>query len=196
MSSDEPLAIQYAEHPPVQRLIDLVTYTAEGISLQFDRWGDQSVRGPGLYVAVVAGTSISEFADPMGTNRWPTESCAALTADFDAFFDAAETVAMENDGAVVIAVDGTICTQMVRLKDLSPAQTDDVDLSDGLEYADWMGARHMSALDTSVREAVVAAVTLSEETGRVTRFRDGQYTSYPREELGGEWRTDADSTER
>jgi hypothetical protein len=196
MGSDEPLAIRYTEHAPVQRLIDLVTYTAEGISLGFDRWNDHSVRGPGLYVVVIAGTSIAQFADPMGTNRWPTEDCTTLTEDFDAFFDAAGTVAMENDGAVVITVDGMICEQMVRLKDLSPAEIDDLNLSGGLEYADWMGARHMSALDVSAREAVVAAVTLSEESGRVTRFRDGEYTSYPREELGGEWRVDTDLSDR
>jgi hypothetical protein len=196
MGSDEALTIRYAEHAPVRRLIDLVTYAAEGISLDFDHWDDPTARGPGLYFVVVAGTSIDEFADPMGTNRWPTEECAALTEDFDAFFDAAGTVALGNDGAVVVVVDGTICPQMIRLKDLSAAEIAELDVSDTLEYADWMGARHMSALDTSARKEVVAAVTLSEETGRVTRFRDGAYKSCPREKLGGRWRVDTDVSER
>ena len=29
-----------------------------------------------------------------------------------------------------------------------------------------------------------------EENGRVTRFQDGTYTSWLREELGAEWRSD------
>ncbi|WEL27507.1 Diadenylate cyclase (plasmid) [Haloferax volcanii] len=38
-----------------------------------------------------------------------------------------------------------------------------------------MGARHMSALETSTREEVVATITLSEEDGRVTVFTDGTF---------------------
>lgn len=191
---EESLTVRYADHGPVQRLIDLVVYTAEGISLEFDRWDDSYIKGPGLYVVVVAGTSIAEFADPMGTNRWPTEECAVLDEDFEAFFRTAQTVTIENDGAVVVAVDGTICEQMVRLKDLSSSELTATEAPETIEYADWMGARHMSAVDTSARGEVVAAVTLSEEDGRVTRFQDGQYTSYPREELGGEWRADGDGS--
>ena len=51
-----------------------------------------------------------------------------------------------------------------------------------------MGSRHMSALETSIRPSVVATVTLSEETGRVSVFRDGNVRSYKRDELGGKWR--------
>lgn len=190
MGDDEALRVQYAGHAPVQRLTDLVTYAAEGISLDFDRWDDPDMIGPGLYFVIVAGTSIDEFADPMGTNRWPTEECAAIVDDFDAFFDTAKQVAIGNDGAVLVTVDGQIYPQMVRLKDLSEANLADLDIPEGLEYADWMGARHMSALDTSAREEVIVAITLSEENGRVTRFQDGTYTSWLREELGGEWRSD------
>jgi DNA integrity scanning protein DisA with diadenylate cyclase activity len=57
-------------------------------------------------------------------------------------------------------------------------------------YADWMGARHMSAVDTSTRDPVVAAVTLSEEDGRVTVFEDGAYEDATRDALGGDWRGD------
>ena len=192
--TDRTLSLRYADHAPVRRLIDLIVYAAEGISLGFDQWSDPRMRGPGLYVIVVAGTSIAEFADPMGKNRWPTDECVGLSDDSDAFFEAAETVAMENDGAVVVTVDGTICEQMVRLKDVSADELAALGVSEGLEYADWMGARHISAVDTSAREAVVVAITLSEESGRVTRFQDGAYTSNQREELGGVWR--GDDTER
>ncbi len=193
---EESLTVRYADHEPVRRLIDLIVYTVEGISLEFDRWDDPYIRGPGLYVVVIAGTSIAEFADPMGKNRWPTEECAVLREDFDAFFRTARTVAMENDGAVVVTVDGTICEQMIRIKDLSASEPTTSDAPDTIEYADWMGARHMSAIDASARETVVAAITLSEEDGRVTRFQDGRYTSDRREELGGEWRVDDTGADR
>ena len=41
----------------------------------------------------------------------------------------------------------------------------------------------MSALETSTRDAVFAVVTLSEENGRVTVFRDGDYDDRQRDEL-------------
>ena len=144
------------------------------------------MQGPGLYIGVIAGTSIDEYADPMGVNRWPVEECEVV--DHDSFFEAARTVALNRDGAVVITVDGTIHEQMVRLKDLPETGDETTDWSKRVTYADWMGARHMSALETSLRDEVVTTITLSGETGRVTRFHDGEYTSYQREELGGEWR--------
>jgi DNA integrity scanning protein DisA with diadenylate cyclase activity len=51
-----------------------------------------------------------------------------------------------------------------------------------------MGTKHLSALETSTREGVLWAVTLSEEDGRVTTFLDGSYQDYPRPEIGGRWR--------
>jgi DNA integrity scanning protein DisA with diadenylate cyclase activity len=48
----------------------------------------------------------------------------------------------------------------------------------------------MSAIETSVRPEVAATVTLSEETGRVSVFRDGKATSMRRHEIGGEWRAE------
>lgn len=60
--------------------------------------------------------------------------------------------------------------------------------SDELEYAEWMGTKHTSALETSLREDVLWAVTLSEEDNRVTTFIDGNYRDYAREEIGGRWR--------
>jgi DNA integrity scanning protein DisA with diadenylate cyclase activity len=51
-----------------------------------------------------------------------------------------------------------------------------------------MGTKHLSAVESSVREEVLAAVTLSEETGRVTVFEDGEFMDFQRGELGGLWR--------
>jgi diadenylate cyclase len=48
----------------------------------------------------------------------------------------------------------------------------------------------MSALDTSLRDDVVTAVTLSEEDGRVTVFTDGAFEDDNRTTLGGRWRAD------
>jgi DNA integrity scanning protein DisA with diadenylate cyclase activity len=187
MADEGRLVIDYANHAPVTELIDIITYCAEGVSFDFDRWDDPYVQGPGLYFVVVSGTSIDRYADSMGDNRWPVDDCRQVRADHDAFYEAARTVARERDGAVVVTVDGTVHEQMVRLKDLSPEDLEAVDV-DAFDYAEWMGARHMSAVDTSAREEVIAAITLSEEDGRVTVFRDGTYVDYPREALGGEWR--------
>lgn len=188
MSADEGLRIEYGDHDAVEEVIAVVTFCLEGISLAFDAWDEPQVRGPGLYVAVVAGTTVADYADPMGGNRWPVEACPTVTDDLDAFHAAASEVAFSRDGAVVVSVDGTVLEQMVRMKDLSVADRSAV--GDDPAYADWMGARHMSALDTSVRDAVVATVTLSEESGRVTRFVDGRYEDAPRETLGSPWRAE------
>lgn len=189
MAEEDRLGIEYEDHAPVTELIDIITYCAEGVSLDFDRWDDPYVQGPGLYFVVVAGTSIASYADSMGDNRWPIDDCPYVVADHDAFFEAARTVALERDGAVVVTVDGVVHEQMVRLKDLSSKDLDILEV-DSLDYAEWMGARHMSAVDTSTREEVIAAITLSEEDGRVTIFRDGTYEDYRREALGGAWRND------
>ena len=188
MSGDEELAIDYGDHEAVREVIDVVTYSLEGISLGFDAWNEPHARGPGLYVVVVAGTTVAGYADAMGGNRWPVGECRTVTDDHDAFYATARKVAFDCDGAVVVSVDGTVLEQMVRMKDLSVADRSAV--GDDPAYADWMGARHMSALDTSVRDAVVATVTLSEESGRVTRFVDGRYEDAPRETLGSPWRAE------
>ncbi|APW98162.1 hypothetical protein CHINAEXTREME_10340 [Halobiforma lacisalsi AJ5] len=191
MASDETLSIDYIDHEAVTELIDVITYCVEGISLSFDRWDEPYVQGPGLYFVVVAGTSIEEYADPMGENRWPTDECPSVSGRLESFYDVARSVALERDGAVVVTVDGTIHEQMVRLKDLSADELEALPVSADHSYAEWMGARHMSAMDTSAREEVVATVTLSEESGRVSIFQDGDYVDFEREEIGGVWRADS-----
>jgi diadenylate cyclase len=124
----------------------------------------------------------------MGDNRWPRDGCASVF-DEDAFIDAAGTVSVEQDGGIVVAVDGEVEEQMVRFRDLG-TRSGESDLVDDVSYEPWMGSRHMSAIETSVRPEVVATVTLSEETGRVSVFRDGEATSMRRHELGGEWRAE------
>ncbi|WP_076608567.1 hypothetical protein [Natronorubrum thiooxidans] len=79
---------------------------------------------------------------------------------------------------------------MVRFTDRIPKELDDGG-TDAPPYKGWMGSRHMSALDTSRRPNVVS--TLSEETGRVTRFENGSFESTIRTALGGEWNPRASS---
>jgi len=177
----KPLHVDYATVP---ELIELVTYIVESISLGFERWNEPYVRGPSLYFVLVSGTHTGDYADPLGENVWPVETCRVVTDDLDAFVDAAESVAFARDGAVVVSADGTIQEQMVRIKSPSAGTIDD----DQIEYADWMGTKHLSAVESSVREEVLAAVTLSEETGRVTVFEDGGFMDFQRAELGGLWR--------
>lgn len=180
------LRIGYEEHDGVRELIDCLRFTLEGISLDFDRWSEEYVKGPGLYVAVVTGPSVERFADPMGRNRWPIDRCRNVCLDLQNFFETAQNVARSRDGAIVISVDGVVQRQMVRFGDLMPDERDDLAPQHD-EYEDWMGTRHMSALDTSRRPNVVATLTLSEESGRVSVFENGAMESAERSDLGGEW---------
>lgn len=180
------LSIDYAAHEGVQELVDRITYNAESISLEFAEWDESHVKGPGLYFAVVSDREYGRYADAMGTNRWPTDRCRSVF-EAEAFTDACRKTAFERDGGVVVAVDGVIEPQMVRFRDLG---ADRDDSTPEIEYEEWMGSRHMSAVETSVRPEVVATITLSEETGRVSVFRDGVADTSRREELGGRWRTD------
>ncbi len=170
-----------------QDLMDQIRYTAESLSMGFDRWGDQYVSGPSLYLLIVADVNFDTYTDPMGANRWPVERCRVVTDSADAFTEVAREVAFSRDGAVVVTGDGTIQEQMVRVR--SPSR-EHIEQFEALEYAEWMGAKHMSALETSIREEVLWVITLSEENGRVTTFLDGTYQDYPREEIGGRWRPD------
>ena len=186
-SEDDSLSIAYVRHRRINEMIDTIRYCLEGLSLAFDRWGEEHVTGPGFYIAIVSGTSVEGYADPMGTNYWPVEICQTVFGDLDRFYDAASRVAFESDGAVIASIDGVLQHRMVRLKDLPHADLD-TRTEEAMTYADWMGSRHMSALDTSLREDVVATITLSEATGRVTVFSDGRYESVDRDAIGGRWR--------
>ncbi|WP_049926891.1 diadenylate cyclase [Halopiger goleimassiliensis] len=189
---DEDLRIAYERHDGVQELIDCLRFTLEGISLSFDRWDEQYVTGPGMYVAVVTGPSVADFADPMGENEWPVERCRDVCLDLQTFYETARHVALTQDGGLVVSVDGVVQRQMVRFRDLVPGETDDL-APQRDDYADWMGSRHMSALDTSRRPNVVTTLTLSEETGRVSAFDDGELETNERSELGGPWNADGRS---
>ncbi|WP_128905772.1 diadenylate cyclase [Halorubrum amylolyticum] len=182
------LAIEYGTHERVREIVDRLTYCAEHVGLAFDGWEEAHVKGPGLYFAVVADRDYGDYADPMGENRWPRESCPTAFAE-DGFVEAVETVGREQDGGIVVAVDGEIEAQMVRFRDLG-TRSEETELVDDVSYEPWMGSRHMSAIETSVRPEVVATVTLSEETGRVSVFRDGDAESRERDELGEVWRVE------
>ncbi|SEO90181.1 DisA checkpoint controller nucleotide-binding [Halogranum amylolyticum] len=141
--------------------------------------------GPSLYFIVVADIDFGKYTDPLGDNTWPVEQCRSVAISADEFIDAARNVAFTCDGAVVVAADRTIQEQMVRVR--TPNATEVVEESP-IVYADWMGTKHLSALEVSLREEVLASVTLSEENGRVTIFRDGEYNDCERKKLGGRWR--------
>ncbi len=171
----------------VAELIDFITYAIESISLGFDRWEEEYIRGPGLYFVVVTGVHSKAYADPLGENTWPIETSQVVTEDLDGFVEAAETVGHTRDGAIVISTDGTIQRQMVRIKSQSDSERQESE-NGTVEYADWMGTKHLSAIEASVREEVVTAITLSEENGRMSVFKHGEYDDYQRDELGGVWR--------
>ena len=157
-------------------VLDRIEDCVEEISRGFERWDDPHARGPGLYF-VVERDSVAGFTAPMGTNRWPVEDCASVFDETNALLEAARGVAFSCDGAVVIHNDGTIQEKMVRVNQLSTAERARID---ELPYAGWMGTRHMSALETVTREEVIAAITLSEEDGRITVFTDEGFKDYPR----------------
>lgn len=66
---------------------------------------------------------------------------------------------------------------MVRVNQLSTAERARID---EFPYAGWIGTCHMSALETAPREEVVAAITLSEEDGRITIFTEERFEDYQR----------------
>jgi hypothetical protein len=170
-----------------QDLMDEIRYVAEALSVEFDRWDEQYVSGPSLYFLVVAETDFEEYTDPLGENMWPTDRCKIVLESPDAFRRVAEDVAFSRDGGIIVTGDGTIQQQMVRVR--SPGGGE-IAAVKGLTFPDWMGTKHMSALETSLRENVLWGITLSEEDGRVTTYLDGTYQDYPRDEIGGRWRPD------
>ncbi|MGM0448790.1 MAG: hypothetical protein ACQERM_11165 [Methanobacteriota archaeon] len=180
------LAIDYGDHERVREVVDRLVYCAEHVSVSFDGWGEPHVKGPGLYFAVIGDSDYGAYADPMGDNRWPRDACQSVFGA-DGLAAAAESVSVAQDGGVVVAVDGEVESQMVRFRDLG-TRDEEADLVDDVSYEPWMGSRHMSAIETSVRPEVVATVTLSEETGRVSVFRDGEADTMKREAIGGRWR--------
>lgn len=155
--------------------IDPVLERIEGcvkdISLGFGRWSEPDVRGPGLYF-VVERESVEEFTAPMGSNRWPVEDCGSVLAETATFLGVAHRVGRSHDGAVVVHADGSIEEALVRVDQLVSG---DSGRTEELPYGEWMGTRHMSALETSARPEVLAVITLSEEDGRVTVFTDGTF---------------------
>lgn len=183
----DPLEQVLNKYATSQNLMDQVRYTAESLSLGFDRWGEEHVSGPSLYLLIVAEVNFDAYTDPLGSNTWPVDRCRLATESIDAFTRVARDVAFSRDGAVVMTGDGTIQEQMVRVRSPSP---DEVAGMEDLQFPDWMGTKHMSALETSLRDDVLWAITLSEEDGRVTTFLNGTFQDYPREEIGGRWRPD------
>lgn len=65
MTDSDPLRVEYTT---VTEIIEFITYAIESISLIFDRWDEESIRGPGLYFVVVTGIHSGACADPVGEN--------------------------------------------------------------------------------------------------------------------------------
>lgn len=170
------------EHPDCVAIVEHLRSCVEKIRNEFDRWNDPHAHGPGLYF-VIETDAESAFTEPMGTNRWPVENCASVFSSTDALFESAKEIAYACDGAIVVRPDATIEEEMVRITQLS---TDEREQLGELPYADWMGTRHMSALETSTRAETLATVTLSEEDGRLTIFVDGMYEDSPHDALRDE----------
>lgn len=184
----ELLDFKYEQIATVANIANRIRDCVESLSLDFDGYGDAHTRGPGLYFAIVSNYSVEGFAEPMGSNTWPIDTCRNVTEDIDTFYEASKSVAHSRDGGVCIGVDGTILEQMVRFKNVSDDElADDTSLAD-LEYADWMGARHMSAYETALRPDVITTITLSEESGRISTFQDGEYETVERDLIGNPWR--------
>ncbi len=184
INSTETAGAPNPDDGDISLILDRIRRCVETISQGFGRWGDEQRRGPGLYFVVT--DSGTEFSDPMGSNRWPVEECESVLEDSETVEQTARTVALTRDGAVIVRQDGAIEERMVRIRQLFEAELARVGV---LPFAEWMGARHMSALETSTREEVVSTITLSEEDGRVTVFTDGAYEDFPRDELEGERET-------
>lgn len=180
MDPDDSLSIDYRGHDRVERLLDALVAYLEEIALGFEGWKDPDRNAPGMYLAVVVGPSVAGYADAMGDSRWPAGALRDALGDGDAFLEAARQVARTRDGAVVVSVDGIVNRQLVRFRSEG--------IDEAVEYAPWMGSRHMSALDVSTRPDVVTTLTLSGESGRVTAFQDGAFETFERAELGGVWR--------
>lgn len=186
--TSESLKFPYEQSATIASLSNRIYDCVESISLGFDDYDNDHVRGPGLYFAIVSAGSVGGFAEPMGSNVWPIDACRNVGEDLETFYEASETVANSRDGGVCIGVDGTILEQMVRFRNVSDDElAADVSL-DSLNYADWMGARHMSAYETALRPEVIITITLSEETGRITTFQHGEYETVQREGIGDPWR--------
>ena len=101
MTDSNPLRVEYTT---VMELIAFISYAIESISLTFDRWDEKHVRGPGLYFVVVTGVHSGAYADRLGENTWPTETCRVVTEDLDGFVETARTVGFTRDGAIISRV--------------------------------------------------------------------------------------------
>lgn len=53
-----------------------------------------------------------------------------------------------------------------------------------VDYADSAGMKHQSAIGVSIREKVVATISLTEENGRMSVFQDGASDDYRCDGLG------------
>lgn len=161
--------------PDTDPVLERIERCLKDVSLGFERWNDPYARGPGLYF-IIEERSTAGFTAPMGANQWPVEDCGTVFAETQTFLEATQRVAFSHDGAIIVHSDGRIEGPLVRVDQLAGVERRE---TGELPYAEWMGTRHMSALETSTRGEVGATVTLSEEDGRVTVFTNGTFEDAP-----------------
>ena len=173
-----------------QGLMDQIRYAAESLSLDFDRWEEPHVAGPSLYVLIVAEMSFDGFTDPLGANKWPIKRCQLVTDSLDKFTEVARDVALTRDGAIIVTADGTIQEQMMRVRNPSPGEMSG---GDDIAPADWMGTKHLSALETSLREEVIWAIRGVTARYRAQPSRDSAVargpTAHPNKSLSTDYKS-------
>lgn len=179
MATEEKATAGYGEDDRVSDWIDTMEEYMKQLSYEFDDYGEEHVKGPGLYVAFVSDYSLGDLGTPRDPNTWESLDEDRYVDD-DELYDELKDVANEDDLAIVVWMNGKLHEYNVRF--------DTPDDKDDLNYESGMGSRHMSALEISSREEVVISMTLSEEEGTVTKFRDGEkFDELTREEIVDEF---------
>lgn len=181
------LSAGYGEDERVNEWVDTFEEWARRLSYGFDEYGagedDEPKRnGPGLYVAFVSTNSIEGIADKPEANPFhevdgpqyvpmdveegvPEEDLD--DADITDVYEGVKEIANDMDQAMVVWMNGRIHEHNVRF--LTPREEElayEVADVDG-------GTRHQSAAEVSALPGVEFTLTLSEETGDITQYRDG-----------------------
>lgn len=173
--TDRKLSAGYGEDELVDDWIDTVIDYAKDLSAAFEAYGEDNTKGPGLYVAFVSSDAVAEFADQPIANAWYERDEPRYVHDAirdeeaaEEFYGELEQVANEMDQAVVVWMNGRLHGYNVRF--LPPNE----ELREQVDYEADRGTRHQSAAETAIRDDIVMTLTLSEEDGAVTTFREGE----------------------
>lgn len=176
------LSADYSNDERVGRWVKRIVEYAQRMSYDYEHYGeadpdsDVSRKGPGLYVAFVSSSTISDIADQPNPNVWYDSEPRYV--DDDGLYPELRQVAQTQDQAVVIWMNGRVHEYNVRFLPPEPERRSDV------RYPDERGTRHQSAAETSIRDEIVMTLTVSEEDGTVMTFWDGAVDqTYERREI-------------